>query len=117
MTDKFDTTLKELKDELIPLFFEGLGETGNSIFDTSRIWEIERKLNLDDNSFQLELFEQLEDQFNCHISSMSTDMGSFVVLHNNWKFDKNGNCNKIEQPINEDRGLDELFENRTFVID
>jgi len=93
---KYEMALKDLKEELNP-FFEDLDKSGSSIFDTSRVFDVEKYLNLDDHSFQDELFEYLEDKFNCYISSNAVDMGSFVVIHNDWYIDENGNC--FKKPI------------------
>ena len=90
---EYNTTMEETKEEL-KLFFEEAENIGSSIFDCTRVWEKERYLETDDNSFQMELFEYLEDKYNCAILTHSTDMGSFVILHNDWKFDEWGNCKK-----------------------
>lgn len=93
---EFKAAMEGLKEELLP-FFEGLEEVGSSIFDCYRVWNVQRDLPIDDNSFQDELFEYLEDKYNCGISTESTDMGSFVVLHNDWRLDEWGNCTKIRK--------------------
>jgi len=89
----FDISKIALIDELKP-FFEGLDKEGSSIFDTSRVWEKQRDLEIDDNSFEDEVFEYLQEKYNCQILFHSTDMGSYVVLHNDFAFDENGNTLK-----------------------
>ncbi len=90
---KFNQAIEDKKEELLP-FFEDLEKVGSSIFDTSRIWETERELETDDGSFQNEIFDYLQEKYNCIIESYSTDMGSFVVIHDDWYFDENGNTLK-----------------------
>lgn len=112
---KYETALEDLKEELKP-FFEGLATEGSSIFDTSRVWDIERDLELDDNSFQQELFEYLETKYDCEILTHSVDMGSYVVLHDNFTIDDNGNTHKKEQQMNEDSFLDDRFEDNNTML-
>lgn len=113
--DNYETVMKDAKDELIPLFFEGLEIMGNSSFDGSRIRKYLEQLNIDEsNDFERELFEQLSESFNCEINYTQYD--SYIIVHNDFRVTENGDCikNIQEQPINEDKQIDELFENRTY---
>lgn len=92
--NKFDEVMKEVKEELEQWFFKGLEERGDSIFNTRRVWGPQNSLDIDDNSFQDELFEYLEEKYNCQILTHSVDMDSFVVLHNDFELDEWGNCTK-----------------------
>jgi hypothetical protein len=113
---KYETALEDLKEELKP-FFEDLETDGFSIFETSRVWNVARDLELDDNSFQMELFDYLQETYNCEILTHSTDMGSFVVLHDTYYLDENGNCyKKPVEPTNEDSFLDDRFEDNNTML-
>jgi len=92
----YDTAIEGLKEELAP-FFKHAQEKGWDLFDCTRVSEVERELKprLDDDSFSLELFDWLENKYNCVVSYESTDMGSFIVRHNDWTFDEWGNATKI----------------------
>lgn len=99
----YDTAIKELIEQLSP-FFEVAQTEGWSLFDMSRVTNYEHHLDeqLDDNSFSLEVFEKLEDKYNCVVSYESTDMGSYIIRHNDWTFDEWGNATKKTNEVDVD---------------
>ena len=90
---KFDYYFLTTKQN-IELFFEDIDKIGSSVFDCSRVWDGERLAETEDGSLQTELFEELQEEYNCQILTHSVDMGSFVVLHNDFIINDNGNTNK-----------------------
>ncbi len=89
-----DTAIEQLRDELVPSFFEGLEKKGWSMFDQSRIRDIERQVtNLDHLPYVWsDLQAELEDKYDCSIEHNQYD--GVTVLHNDWEFDDMGNCTK-----------------------